>query len=148
MLQVQISQPLLWVYGLEPWPEMICRSKLYSPCLHPCLSLHLTDPYCLRPRSACLPACLSVYGFVCVHIRVSVMDARVLVCVLHAQAYVSPQVCFYSSLREWICMSVWGAPRDHSGRSAQGTHAQDPARSRVELGLHDCQVPTLRGIHP
>lgn len=128
---------------------MICRSaKLCSPCPHPYLNLpmHLTDPCCLGPYCACLSVCL----FTCVRVWVRVHSSKHYRCTC---AYVCIAcACVCQSPVAWVCarvrMSVWGAPRDHSGRSARGTHAQDQAWSGAELALHDCRVPMLRSIHP
>lgn len=144
---------LWWVYSI--WSHDLgwySRStKLYSPCLHPYLSFpkHLTDPCCLGLHCASLSVALCVRLHICLHIR----DVCVHLCVLHVHAYVNPQVCLSNCL--CLCMSVmsaWAAPRDHSGRSALGTHIHTNTLASLKRCtasvLHDCRVPMHSSIHP
>lgn len=128
---------------------MICSSKLCSPCLHPYLSQCLTDPSCLGPNCACLPACLFTRFTVSERLSKRYRFLRFCVCMLHVHAYVSPQVSSYGCVHTCVRVCVCEVVHEYvSLRSAQGPlsekrpghadNARDPSRSRAELGSHDC----------
>lgn len=155
MLQEQLCEPLQWFYGLESWPEMICRSKLCSPCLHPYLSQHLTDPSCLGPNCACLPACLHVSLWV--HGCLNTTDSCAFACACCMRMHMSvPRclrttacicVCLCEVVHEYVSLRSTQGPLSEK-RPGHADNAQDPSRSRAELGSHDCSVPMLSGIRP
>ena len=98
---------------------------IYCPNFYPaCLSASRCTSLIPTACSYTVYTCLSVY--VCVRVHSSKHYSRT--CVLRVHAYVSPQVCLYNRRSVCACMSmsVWGAPGDHSGRSARG-HARSRA---------------------
>ncbi len=151
MQQGQIKNPLLCAYCLEPWPGMICSANLDLPHLHPYLNLpvDLTDPAAWGQTAHAVSLSLYVCVYPRAYVRAHMQDAHVLVCIVRACKCQSPGVLVHVHI---VCtrmsMSVWGAPRDHSGRSARGRHAQGQVLTGAELSLHDCRVPMLSSIHP